>query len=84
MPVIDFGGAVIPWYEGIPIGATNVTLQPRPANPSREELQLYFNGLRAQQDKMREGNGWFNDIVGNLEPLKLLQWLQLQSLVCLI
>jgi hypothetical protein len=69
--VIDFGGAVIPWYEGIPIGATNVTLQPRPANPSREELQLYFNGLRAQQDKMREGNGWFNDFVGNLEPLKI-------------
>jgi hypothetical protein len=71
MPVIDFGGAVVPWYEGIPIGATNVTLQPRPANPSREELQLYFNGLRAQQDKMREGNGWFNDFVGNLEPLKI-------------
>ena len=71
MPVIDFGGAVIPWYEGIPIGATNVTLQPRPANPSREELQLYFNGLRAQQDKMREGNGWFNDFVGNLEPIKI-------------
>ena len=71
MPVIDYGGQVVPWYEGVPIGAVNFNLQPRPANPSREELLLYYNGLRGQQEKMREGSGGFNDFMGNLQPINL-------------
>ena len=71
MPVIDYGGEVIPWYDAPIIGATNFTWQPIPPNPSPEDIQKYINNKQYQQMKMREGSGWFNDIVGNLEPIKI-------------
>jgi len=71
MPVIDYGGEVIPWYDAPIIGATNFTWQPIPPNPSPEEIQKYINNKQYQQMKMREGSGWFNDFMGNVEPLKI-------------
>ena len=71
MPVIDYGGEVIPWYDAPIIGATNFTWQPIPPNPSPEEIQKYINNKQYQQMKMREGSGWFNDFMGNVEPIKI-------------
>jgi hypothetical protein len=71
MPVIDYGGEVIPWYDAPIIGATNFTWQPIPPNPSPEEIQKYIDNKQYQQMKMREGSGWFNDFMGNVEPLKI-------------
>ena len=71
MPVIDYGGEVIPWYDAPILGATNFTWQPIPPNPSPEEIQKYIDNKQYQQMKMREGSGWFNDFMGNVEPLKI-------------
>ena len=69
--VIDLGGREIPWYAGAPIGARNYTQQERPAVLSAQDIQNYIEYERNLDAKMREGNGWFNDIVGNLNPIKI-------------
>ena len=71
MPVIDYGGEVIPWYDAPIIGATNFTWQPIPPNPSPEEIQKYIDNQKYQQMKMREGSGFLNDFIGKLEPIKI-------------
>ena len=69
--VIDLGGREIPWYAGAPIGARNYTQQERPAVLSAQDIQNYIEYERNLDAKMREGNGLFNDIVGNLNPIKI-------------
>lgn len=69
--VIDYGNQVIPWYDSPILGATNFTWQPIPANPPADEIQKYIANKQYQQMKMREGSGWFNDFMGNVEPIKI-------------
>ena len=69
--VIDYGGRVIPWYDPVPIGARNYIREEMPVAPSQDEIQKYIAQEEHYQSKLREGNGWFNDIVGNLNPIKI-------------
>lgn len=69
--VIDLGGRVIPWYAGAPIGARNYIQEERPAVLSQQDIQNYLEYEQAYQAKLREGSGGFNDIMGNLNPIKI-------------
>jgi hypothetical protein len=68
---IDYGGAVIPWYEAPMAGGVNFTWQEKPAAPPLAEVQQYIANEQYQQMKMREGNGFLNNFLGNLEPIKI-------------
>ena len=69
--VIDYGGAVIPWYEAPMAGGVNFTWQPKPEKPPIEEIKQYIANEQYQQMKMREGSGGFNDFMGSLDPIKI-------------
>ena len=62
---------IIPWYDSPTLGNTNFTWQPMPANPPADEVQKYIANKQYQQMKMREGSGFLNDTIGNLNPIKI-------------
>ena len=68
---IDYGGAVIPWYEAPLAGGVNYTWQEKPAAPPIAEVRQYIANEQYQQEKMREGSGFLNDTLGNLNPIKI-------------
>jgi hypothetical protein len=69
--VIDYGGRTIPWYENIPIGARNYVKEEMPVAPSQNEIQKYIAEQEHYQSKLREGSGFLNDTLGNLNPIKI-------------
>jgi len=69
--VIDYGGRTIPWYENIPIGARNYVKEEMPVAPSQDEIQKYIAEQEHYQSRLREGSGWLNDTLGNLNPIKI-------------
>jgi hypothetical protein len=77
---IDYGGAVIPWYEAPLAGGVNYTWQEKPVAPPVEEIKQYIANEQYQQEKMREGSGgiggflnsYVNPILNNMadDPIK--------------
>lgn len=68
---IDYGGAVIPWYEAPLAGGVNYTWQEKPVAPPVEEIKQYIANEQYQQEKMRESSGGFNDFMGKVDPIKM-------------
>jgi len=54
---IDYGGAVIPWYERPLAGGFNYTWEEKPPDPPPPEVQQYIANETYIQEKMQEGNG---------------------------
>ena len=54
---IDYGGAVIPWYEAPLAGGVNYTWQEKPVAPPIEEVKQYIANENYQREKMQEGGG---------------------------
>jgi len=54
---IDYGGAVIPWYERPLAGGFNYTWEEKPPDPPPPEVQQYIANETYIQEKMQEGPG---------------------------
>jgi hypothetical protein len=54
---IDYGGAVIPWYEAPLAGGVNYTWQEKPAAPPLAEVKQYIANETYHQQKMQERGG---------------------------
>ena len=54
---IDYGGAVIPWYERPYAGGFNYTWEEKPVAPPVSEIQQYIANETYIQEKMQEGSG---------------------------
>jgi len=54
---IDYGGAVIPWYERPLAGGFNYTWEEKPVAPPVPEIQQYIANETYIQEKMQEGSG---------------------------
>jgi hypothetical protein len=62
---IDYGGAVIPWYERPLAGGFNYTWEEKPPDPPPPEVQQYVANETYIQEKMQEGNGGIGGFLTN-------------------
>jgi len=62
---IDYGGAVIPWYERPLAGGFNYTWEEKPPDPPPPEVQQYIANETYIQEKMQEGNGGIGGFLTN-------------------
>jgi len=62
---IDYGGAVIPWYERPLAGGFNYTWEEKPPDPPPLEVQQYIANENYIQEKMQEGNGGIGGFLTN-------------------
>jgi hypothetical protein len=63
---IDYGGAVIPWYERPLAGGFNYTWEEKPVAPPVPEIQQYIANETYIQEKMQEGNGGIGGFLTNV------------------
>jgi hypothetical protein len=62
---IDYGGAVIPWYERPLAGGFNYTWEQKPPDPPPPEVKQYIANETYIQEKMQEGNGGIGGFLTN-------------------
>ena len=62
---IDYGGAVIPWYERPLAGGFNYTWEEKPPDPPPPEVKQYIANETYIQEKMQEGNGGIGGFLTN-------------------
>ena len=63
---IDYGGAVIPWYDRPLIGGYNYTWEEKPVAPPVEEVKQYIANETYIQEKMQEGGGGIGGLLTNV------------------
>jgi hypothetical protein len=63
---IDYGGAVIPWYERPLAGGFNYTWEEKPVAPPVPEIQQYIANETYIQEKMQEGSGGIGGFLTNI------------------
>ena len=63
---IDYGGAVIPWYERPLAGGFNYTWEEKPVAPPVPEIQQYIANETYIQEKMQEGSGGLGGFLTNI------------------
>ena len=63
---IDYGGAVIPWYERPLAGGFNYTWEEKPPDPPPPEVQQYIANETYIQEKMQEGGGGIGGFLTNV------------------
>jgi hypothetical protein len=63
---IDYGGAVIPWYERPLAGGFNYTWEEKPPDPPPPEVKQYIANETYIQEKMQEGSGGLGGFLTNI------------------
>jgi hypothetical protein len=63
---IDYGGAVIPWYERPLAGGFNYIWEEKPPDPPPPEVQQYVANETYIQEKMQEGDGGIGGFLTNV------------------
>jgi len=63
---IDYGGAVIPWYERPLAGGFNYTWEEKPPDPPPPEVQQYIANETYIQEKMQEDGGGIGGFLSNV------------------